>query len=278
MSHAQSCPNCAQGNVKTLFIDSNNRVVRCTNCQLQFAYTYPEHEDADSEIYSLEYFAEAIEEDKNTERQRIFGQMLNEIESILGRKGRLLDIGAGEGTLMVTAESRGWQVEGTDISSAIVQHCRGGLGLTLHHGPIEDLALPAQSFDAIVLNHVLEHVRNPLTTMQEAARLLRDGGIVRVEVPNVGSFSSQFKNLLSRLHLKKSPWKHYSTDHHFWFYTPRTLKQTLETAGFEVMRLRAPNRQWFPSGMQQIANQLYEHIFWGGTLLAYARPQCNPST
>jgi transcription elongation factor Elf1 len=155
MSHAQSCPNCAQGNVKTLFIDSNNRVVRCTNCQLQFAYTYPEHEDADSEIYSLEYFAEAIEEDKNTERQRIFGQMLNEIESILGRKGRLLDIGAGEGTLMVTAESRGWQVEGTDISSAIVQHCRGGLGLTLHHGPIEDLALPAQSFDAIVLNRKL---------------------------------------------------------------------------------------------------------------------------
>jgi 2-polyprenyl-3-methyl-5-hydroxy-6-metoxy-1,4-benzoquinol methylase len=266
---SQTCPNCSHANVRSVFTSSYNRVVECGGCRLQFADTYPDHEDADADIYTYDYFSDAIEH--QPERRGVLEELLTELESVVRRKGRLLDIGAGEGTLLLTAASRGWEVEGTDISSAMVRHVRENLGLTLHHGAIEDLALPGNSFDAVVLNHVLEHVRNPRTTLEEVSRLLRDESVVRIEVPNLASLSSRFKNAQSRLRLKRSPWKHYSTDHHFWFFTPTTLKWTLEKAGLALISLRAPSQQWGrPSLVQRVGNHLYRRTMWGGHLVAYA--------
>jgi hypothetical protein len=109
--------------------------------------------------------------------------------------------------------------------------------------------------------------------LEKVAQLLRNDGIVRIEVPNHASLSSRLKNIQSRLKLKKKPWKHYSTDHHFWYFTPRTLRKTLEIAGFVVLKTNAPAKQW---GRKNIAdralNIVYEKVLWGGHLVAYARP------
>ena len=271
LSPAQTCPNCSHASVRSVFTDSHGHVVECRCCRLQFAQTYPDYEKADADIYSYDYFSEVIEETKTRARERIFAELLRELEAVLGRKGRLLDIGAGEGTLLRTAAAHGWEVEGTDVSSAMVEYTGQKFGLTLHHGALEELALPAASFDAVVMNHVLEHVRNPRTTLEHVSRLLRDHGVVRIEVPNLASLSSRLKNTQSRLGLKKSPWKHYSTDHHFWFFTPATLKRTLESAGLALIELRAPTKQWQRRNLiQRVRNQLYRRTLWGGHLVAYA--------
>jgi len=269
----QECPNCQSTPVRQVFmLGSSVRVVACQNCRLQFAEHYPTYEDADTDIYSYDYFSPAIA--RNSERERIFRELVTEIESVLGGKGRLLDVGTGEGTLLRTAVGRGWEAVGTEISSAMVDHVRSHTDLTIHHGAIEDVSLPSNSFDAIVLNHVLEHVRNPRTTLQRIRDLLRPGGIVRIEVPNIASLSSRLKNAQSRLHLKRDPWKHYSTGHHFWFFAPATLRRTLESAGLSVLSLETPARQWGPKeGFDHAMNRLYRQTHWGGHIVAYARRQ-----
>jgi len=231
---------------------------------------YPEYEAADAEIYSYEYFRDAI--GRKSQRESVFAKLLAELESVSNGKGRLLDVGAGEGTLLKVAAERGWEVEGTELSSAMVNRIRDDLGFTIHQGVLEDISLPAASFDAIVLNHVLEHTKSPRTTLEKIARLLRPNGVVRIEVPNIASLSSKLKTHQSLMGLKKDPWKHYSTGHHFWFFTPPTLAKTLEVAGLSPLTMTAPARQWGGNHLfDRVTNAIYRETLWGGQLIAYAR-------
>ncbi len=266
----QSCPNCPSSSYRLVFkTHHGSRVVQCARCGLQFADTYPAYEKAASEIYGSAYFKGSIE--KQEEREKVFTELLSEMESILKRKGRLLDIGAGDGTLLRIAAERGWEAEGTEIASVMIRFIREDLRLTVHQGMLEDIQLPTRSFDAVIMNHVLEHVRNPRTTLEKVTDLLSPGGFVRIEVPNLASLSSRAKNMLSRLKLKRNPWKHYSTGHHFWFFTPSTLKITLETAGLSPILMNAPAAQWGnKSFLDFLANILYERTLWGGHLVVYA--------
>jgi 2-polyprenyl-3-methyl-5-hydroxy-6-metoxy-1,4-benzoquinol methylase len=271
MNEKQTCPNCPSSPIRLVFaLRSGVRVVACQNCRLQFAEQYPEYHEADSDIYSHEYFSPAITESEG--RERIFAELLAEIESVLSGTGRLLDVGAGEGSLLKTAVDRGWKAEGTEISSAMVRYAQDHSNLTVHQGAIEDIPLTAGSYDAIVLNHVLEHVKNPRTTLERIAELLSPRGIVRIEVPNVASLSSHLKNAQSRLGLKRDPWKHYSTGHHFWFFTPATLEHCLRSAGLSVVRIASPAKQWGDKSLtDRASNRLYRLTRWGGHIAAYAR-------
>ncbi len=152
----------------------------------------------------------------------------------------------------------------------MVRHLRDNLGLTVHHGVLEDLSLEAGAYDAIVLNHVLEHVQDPFTTLEEVARLLRPGGIVRIEVPNLASLSSRWKNFQSRYRLKRNRWRHYATGHHFWYFTPRTLIHVIETSGLQLLRTSAPGDQWGEKGpLVRVLNPMLDRLLLGGALVAY---------
>jgi 2-polyprenyl-3-methyl-5-hydroxy-6-metoxy-1,4-benzoquinol methylase len=271
MPDAQTCPNCITSRTRTVFVfDSDRRVLECGGCGLQFAETYPEIHDADSGIYGDEYFAPAL--DKRHERERIFEELLAEIEGVLGRRGRLLDVGCGEGGLIEAAARAGWQAEGTEISSTMIRYANEERGLVVHKGVLEDVPLETRAYDAVVMNHVLEHVRDPQSTLSRVCRLLAPGGLVRVEVPNLASFSSRLKNMQSRLHLKADPWKHYSTGHHFWFFTPQTLRRTVRAAGLAIVRVQAPAAQWGKkSVITRAANAVYSKTLWGGHLVVYAK-------
>ncbi|UCH83996.1 MAG: class I SAM-dependent methyltransferase [Candidatus Latescibacterota bacterium] len=250
-------------------------MLKCRGCQLQFAETYPDLDTAETEIYGDRYFVEAIEQRR--ERLTTFNELMTEIESMVGRKGRLLDVGCGDGVLLEVAADNGWEAEGTDVATAVVRHTRDTKGLAVHQGEVEDIALERGSFDVIVLNHVLEHVRDPRATLSRLRDLLADDGVIRVEVPNVASLSAITQNIQSRYNLKKNRWRHYETGHHFWFFTPRTLARTLNGAGLTPFQISAPAEQWGRvSRYKRTLNVLYRLTFWGGHLIAYARPGNKP--
>lgn len=249
---------------------SGDSVLQCLSCAIQFAEAYPQIEAADTMIYGDSYFAEAIE--KRRSRERIFTELLGDVESVIGRKGRLLDVGCGEGMLLEVAAGSAWDAEGTEISSAMIRYAREERGLNVHHGILEDVPLTPGSYDAIILNHVLEHVKNPRSTLSCVSELLSPSGVVRIEVPNLASFSSRVRNVQRKLRLKKNPWKHYSTSHHFWFFKPQTLAATIEAAGMSILSVSAPAVQWGKKSIfANAANKLYTRTLWGGHLVAFAR-------
>lgn len=69
------------------------------------------------------------------------------------------------------------------ISTEAVKTARGK-GLTVHVGKIEDQRYSDDSVDLVLMNHVIEHVHDPLGALREIHRVLRPGGMLVVTTPN----------------------------------------------------------------------------------------------
>jgi 2-polyprenyl-3-methyl-5-hydroxy-6-metoxy-1,4-benzoquinol methylase len=112
---------------------------------------------------------------------------------------RFLDIGAGEGWAMAVLARHGWQVTGIDYSRhGCASHNPAFLD-RLRVGDIQqlmaELAVEGEQFELILLDNVLEHLREPLVLLAGLRRLLAAGGVLIIEVPN--DFSQLQRELLA---------------------------------------------------------------------------------
>jgi SAM-dependent methyltransferase len=121
------------------------------------------------------------------------------------RPGRLLEVGFGDGSRLRYFQREGWDVEGQEFDPLAAANART-LGFKVHLGDLADLRLPAESYDAVVGSHVLEHVRDPVRFLAEARRLLKPGGQMVMVTPNGESyghrrFGAQWRGLEVPRHL-----------------------------------------------------------------------------
>jgi SAM-dependent methyltransferase len=98
--------------------------------------------------------------------------------------GRVLEIGCAHGGFVAMLRSVGFDSIGLEMSPWVVDFAKKTFGIPMLAGPIEDQKLPEASFDAIVLNDVVEHLIDPLATMGHCARLLRPDGVLVVQMPS----------------------------------------------------------------------------------------------
>ncbi len=140
-----------------------------------------------------------------------------------GRPGRLLDVGCGDGDLLCAAQDRGWNAEGIDLDAAGVEFARGR-GLNVHLGSLLSLGYKAEQFHAIVMNHVVEHLSDPIGVLQECHRILKSGGRLILATPNVGS----------QFHLKFGKyWVHLDPPRHLYLFGVNTLTEIVRRSRFQ---------------------------------------------
>jgi SAM-dependent methyltransferase len=140
----------------------------------------------------------------------------------------LLDVGSGDGDFLRRAQAAGYQSVGQEINPAAVASAKAA-GLDVRLGALDEAGFPPQSFDAVRLWHVLEHVNAPLDLLRSARGLIREGGTLVVGVPDFDSparwlFGERWSGLQLPFHR-----------HHF---NPKTLRQALTVTGFAVRSLR----------------------------------------
>jgi methionine biosynthesis protein MetW len=107
------------------------------------------------------------------------------IADLIETNTRVLDVGCGDGTLMVFLKNnKEIDVRGIEISKSNVQQCIGK-GLTVIEGDAEqDLSqFPDGSFDFVILSQTLQAFLNPEKVISE---LLRVGKKAIVTIPNFG--------------------------------------------------------------------------------------------
>jgi SAM-dependent methyltransferase len=146
----------------------------------------------------------------------------------LREPGRLLDVGSGRGDLGVVLGERGWDVTALDPSPDACAEAKGR-GVAAQQGTLLEAEerLPGD-FDAVVFQHSLEHVSHPVDELAAAHRLLRQGGLVLVSLPNFGS--SQRRRFAT-------DWFHLDLPRHRSHFTPAGIRALLERTGFGIERV-----------------------------------------
>ncbi len=143
--------------------------------------------------------------------------------------GKLLEIGCGAGENLVLMRTLGWAVEGVEIDPIACIHARNVNGLTVQEGTLESRIYPDDSFDAITMNHVIEHVFDPVGTLKECFRILKPGGRVVVITPNAASWGH---------HEFQENWRGLEPPRHIHIFSPKSMNKTAEVAGFKLIEVR----------------------------------------
>jgi SAM-dependent methyltransferase len=126
----------------------------------------------------------------------------------------------------------GWSVRGIDFDAAAAAVARGR-GLDVMVGDLRDQALPAASFDAVVMAQVFEHVYDPPGLLAECARLLVPGGRFVSITPNADALGHRVYG---------RDWRGLEPPRHLAIYTARALRLACARAGLDVERLSATAR------------------------------------
>jgi len=213
---------------------------------------------------------------------------------------RLLDVGCGSGRFLRLARAADWDVMGTEIAEAAVQAARAA-GLLVRLGSLPAADLPESSFDVITLWNVLDFLPDPLEHMRAARRLLVPGGLLVARVSNL-----TFQSAVYRASRRLRPWPRLATPLAKQCfisqvgYNARTLRYTLERAGFERIEVsNSPPSYGDPyrtlsrggdTALQAVKRLVYGaawlmaacsggRVLWGSSLLATAqKPNISPQS
>jgi|RhiMethySRZTD1v2_1073278.scaffolds.fasta_scaffold432698_2 SAM-dependent methyltransferase len=197
-----------QGRDRRLRIDDRLwNLVRCRRCSLGYLNPRPTAEES-GRYYPAEYF---ISRGAMSRRYEL------EADYIPGPPGDLLDIGAAGGDFLAVMRDRGWRVSGIEPWANENRH---DLNIRLQRFP-EDCDLEPESFDVVTAWAVFEHLYDPLSAFKTAASLMRPGGCLIVQVPNLRSVDARYARLED-------------IPRHIYFFSPETLRRYATVSGLRV--------------------------------------------
>ncbi len=226
-------------------VDNDCNVQRCRNCGYVFDNPRPTLEEL------IAFYSRPTQYDswlsELGERARLWKRRLRKLKKTK-KSGSLLDIGSGIGQFLSLARNFYTDVYGTEVSSTAIQIAKEKYQLDLFAGTLENPVLQGKVFDNITLFHVLEHVPDPRSVLDNCRRLLRAEGILVIAVPNeVASLRAITRRALTKAKLFKS---HRFGDFglpritldanthevHLSHFTPAVLHRLLAATGFSVIQ------------------------------------------
>jgi len=152
----------------------------------------------------------------------------------------VLDIGSGCGEMLTAARQLGLNASGVETSSVFAEFAREHYDVDVNNCSLEDADYPAESFDVAIMAAVIEHLYEPRSTVREAWRVLKHGGLLWLDAPNEASLASRAANVY--LHMRGGDWTSYLSPtfppYHVQGFTPKSLRYLLESVGFDIVDWR----------------------------------------
>lgn len=243
----KQCILCGSSERELLLRQGEWEVYRCRTCGLGVLDPRPSPERL-AMLYRESYFVsqydegvrpgtEAMRKRLSSEKHRIrfFGAFL--------KQGRILDIGCGRGYFLMACREHGYEVEGFDVSDDVAEYVRNTLKIPVVTGDIQSPEFQEGSFDVVTFWHALEHMEDPHAYVDRASRLLKEGGLLVIDVPNYQSMDARKFG---------GEWVGWQLPYHFFHFTPETLDRLLAQHGFTVIRRKTYHSDWVKKRLRRI--------------------------
>lgn len=138
---------------------------------------------------------------------------------------RTLDVGASSGEFVLLMQQMGCVAMGCEPNESFARFAREKLRANVQTGMLADVPLEPASYDLITLFHVVEHMDDPRGSLERFRQLLRPGGTLVIEVPNILSMNMGFAHKWHKGHL--------------FGYSRHTLATMAQRSGYRVLELGA---------------------------------------
>ena len=150
-------------------------------------------------------------------------------------KGKILDVGCGSGFDVNYFHEKGFDIEGSDISSTAIEKAGGAFPNSrffMHDFTSSPLDT---KYDTINCFSVIEHILDYKTFLSNIGASLETGGTLIISTPNIFG-------LLSYIRLLRRDGKVFGLrtpdESHIRFFSVGTLKETLEESGFKIRKIK----------------------------------------
>lgn len=198
------------------------RLVRCGKCGLIFISPRIKR-DLVIQGYSKAEDEKYVSQESG--RMATFKNSVKKIKKYI-QTGRLLDIGAASGIFVKAAKDEGFDAYGVEPSKWMCEFAKKHYDVEVYPGTLEEKNFTSCSFDVITMWDVLEHVPDPMATLKEAHRILKPGGYMIINYPNIDDplakiFGRKWWFLLSI---------------HLFYFTEKTLGMYLQKLGLEKVK------------------------------------------
>ena len=214
---------------------------KCSGCGLVFIVDRPDV-TALNTIYPATYipyhFNEHLGPVISALRNFVQKAKIKPIRRFAEAESLIVDVGTGGAEFLRLLRDFGdpsWRLVGVDISDESMEVVKN-LGLEAVQGRFESMPWTLPSPDVVVMNQVIEHLDNPKAVIMRSFGLLKPGGILMMETPSVDAWDARL--------FRRRYWGGWHTPRHWTLYTPGTLRDLIESVGFEtvdVEHLLSPN-------------------------------------
>lgn len=174
---------------------------------------------------------------------------------------KLLDIGCSFGGFLeaVSKLYPSCDLYGTEISDFAYRHLKKNSKIKTFKGGISQINFPPQFFDVITMLEVIEHLPSPRKDLGTAQKLLKPGGLLIIQTPNIGSLE---------VRIKKARFTNFLPGH-LVLFSRETLRQLLKKTGFKVKKfyyvdidpLIYSKYKLFQKECKKPSQRLIEHYF-----------------
>ena len=237
-----------EGRDRLHYLPGEFKLYRCQGCGLILAY--PQLSDQElAKYYPVNYYSyensHRVALPRST-REKIFYFLLHPFQALnclfysklLGQNrdlkyvagSRVLDIGCGDGRYLLEKRAFGCSCFGNDISEGALSRLRGiAPEIETRRGNLWEVNFPENFFDVINLSHVIEHVRDVDKLLTEARRIVKEDGLLRIQVPNAASVSFV---------IFRRFWMPLDVPRHVYAFSLKNLSRLFADKGFEVVCVR----------------------------------------
>ena len=275
--HYTTCPVCNSAAINPLLTVKDHSVSKeefviwqCGNCALRFTQDVPDEATIGRYYQSSDYISHS-----NTSKgliNRVYQHVRNitlNLKSNLVisqtvKQGTVLDVGAGIGAFLNSMRKKGWQITGIEPDEGARAQAKDLFKIDLTDtNTLEHLS--QNSFDAITLWHVLEHVHRLHPYIEQLKSLLKPGGKLFIAVPNYESLDSS---------IYKMYWAAYDVPRHLYHFTPKTIDSLMQQHRLKVIAKRP---MWFDSFYISLLSSKYKNgqTKWIGAGLSGLRSNIN---
>lgn len=240
------------GRVKPAHIIYNKNymsIIRCCDCHT-LSRPREEHDRIKPINNASEYYRESIRCALGNRLffRETFEDLIKKFPFI--KNGNFLDFGCGIGNSLLEAKQLGFNVFGIELSWWAIEYCnRYGFEVM---ASLEDINRKQVKFDLINLNHILEHISDPINSLNKLKEFLKEKGILRIKVPNCSKFFI-WRFMPECKYVVNVP-----NEDHIYYFSVDTLKNILSKAQLEIIDIHT---EGFAEYIRHKATMLNPNIF-----------------